>query len=44
VRAQQAVAQAVEGTDPHAPHIQRQQGRQAGEHFTRSLVGEGHCG
>ena len=42
VRTQQAVAQAVEGTNPHATHVVRQHGRQARCHFLGSLVGEGH--
>ena len=40
--AQQAVAQAVEGADPHAPHIDRQHRRKAGEHLLGRLVGKGH--
>ncbi|CFP61046.1 Uncharacterised protein [Bordetella pertussis] len=43
VRAQHAVAQAVEGTDPQATRVDRQQGRHAREHFTRRLVGKGDC-
>ena len=42
VRAQQPMAQAVEGADPHAAHIDRQHGRQAGQHLLGRLVGEGH--
>ncbi len=42
VRAQEAVAQAVEGADPHAAHIDRQHGRQARHHLLGGLVGEGH--
>ena len=42
VRAQQAVAQAVEGTDPHAARVDWQHGRQAREHFLGGLVGKGH--
>ena len=39
---QQAVAQAMESSDPHAPHVDGQHGRQAGHHFSGRLVGEGH--
>jgi len=42
VRAQEAVAQAVEGADPHAAHVHRQHGGQARHHFLGGLVGEGH--
>ena len=42
VRAQEAVAQAVEGADPHAAHVEGQHRRQAREHFLGGLVGEGH--
>ncbi len=42
VRAQQPVAQAVEGADPHAPRVDRQHRRQAREHFFRGLVRERH--
>jgi len=42
VRAQQAVAQAVEGADPHAARVHRQHRRQAREHLLGGLVGEGH--
>ena len=42
MRAQQAVAQAVEGADPHAARVDRQHGRDAREHLPGSLVGEGH--
>jgi hypothetical protein len=38
---QQPVAQAVEGADPHAAHIDRQHGRQPRHHFLGGLVGEG---
>ena len=40
VRTQQAVAQAVEGADPHAAHIDGQHGRQPHEHLLGGLVGE----
>ena len=43
VSAQQAIAQAMKGADPHAARIDRQHRRQARGHFARSLVGEGHC-
>ncbi|MDH6590726.1 hypothetical protein M2165_000615 [Variovorax sp. TBS-050B] len=42
VRAQEAVAQAVEGADPHAAHVHGQHRREPGHHFLRGLVGEGH--
>ena len=42
VRAQEAVAQAVEGADPHAAHVDRQHARQPRQHLLRRLVGEGH--
>ena len=42
MRPQKAVAQPVEGTDPHAAHVQRQHGRQARRHFLGGLVGEGN--
>ena len=42
VGAQKPVAQAVEGSDPHAAHIERQHGRQPRHHLARRLVGEGH--
>ena len=42
VRAQEAVAQAVEGADPHAAHVHRQHRRQARQHLLGRLVGEGH--
>ena len=42
VRAQEAVAQAVEGADPHAAHVHRQHRGQAGDHLLGGLVGEGH--
>ena len=41
VRAQEAVAQAVKGTDPHAAQVDRQHRRQAMQHLARRLVGEG---
>ena len=41
VRAQEPVAQAVEGANPHAAHADRQHGRQPRHHFLGSLVGEG---
>ncbi|OFA01931.1 hypothetical protein DUGA2_38570 [Duganella sp. HH101] len=41
VGAQQAVAQAVEGADPHAACIDRQHRRQTRHHFLGRLVGEG---
>jgi hypothetical protein len=42
MRAQEAVAQAVEGADPHATHIDRQHAGQARHHLLGGLVGEGH--
>ncbi len=42
VRAQQAVAQAVKGADPHAAGADRQHRRDAREHLACRLVGEGH--
>ncbi len=42
VRAQEAVAQAVEGADPHAAHVDRQHRRQPRQHLLGRLVGEGH--
>jgi hypothetical protein len=42
VRAQDAVAQSVKSADPHAAGVDRQHRRNAGEHFARGLVGEGH--
>ena len=42
VRAQEAVAQSVEGADPHAAHRQRQQRAQTGQHLLGRLVGERH--
>jgi hypothetical protein len=42
VRAQEAVAQAVEGADPHAAHVDGQHRRQPRHHFLGGLVGEGH--
>ena len=41
VRAQEAVAQAVESADPHAAHVERQHAGQARHHLARGLVGEG---
>ncbi len=40
VRAQEAVAQAVEGADPHPAHVHRQHVLQARQHFLGRLVGE----
>ena len=40
--AQKSIAQAMEGANPHAPHIHRQHGRQTGQHLFGRLVGEGH--
>src|SRR5690606_3987271 len=40
VRPQQTVAQAMKSADPHAARVDRQQGGQAREHFTRRLVGK----
>jgi hypothetical protein len=42
MRAQHAVAQAVEGADPHAARVDRQHRRDARQHLLRRLVGEGH--
>ncbi len=42
VGAQQAVAEAVKGADPHAFDVDRQHGGQARLHFLGRLVGEGH--
>ena len=42
MRAQKAVAQAVEGADPHAAHVDRQHAGQARHHLLGGLVGEGH--
>ena len=42
VRTQEAVTQAMEGADPHAPHVQWKHGRQPRHHLFRGLVGEGH--
>ena len=42
VRAQQAVAQAVEGADPHAARVHGEHRGEAREHLARRLVGEGH--
>ncbi len=39
---QEAVAQAVEGADPHPPGVDREHRRQPREHFLGGLVGEGH--
>ena len=39
---QKAVAQTMEGADPHGAHIDRQHGRQARHHLFGGLVGEGH--
>jgi hypothetical protein len=41
VCAQQPVAQAVKGADPHAAGVDRQHRRDARQHFLRRLVGEG---
>ena len=41
VRAQQPVAEAVEGAHPHAARVDRQHRREAREHLARRLVGEG---
>ncbi len=40
--AQHAVAQTVEGADPHAARVDGQERRQARHHFARGFVGEGH--
>jgi hypothetical protein len=42
VGAQQAVAEAVEGADPHPLDVDRQHAGQARLHFLGRLVGEGH--
>ena len=42
VGAQQAVAQAVKGANPHAMHIDGQHGGEAGQHFLGGFVGERH--
>jgi hypothetical protein len=42
MRAQHAVAQAVEGADPHAARVDRQHRRQPRLHLLGGLVGEGH--
>ena len=42
MRAQEAVAQPVEGTHPHAAHGDRQHRAQPREHFLGGLVGESH--
>ena len=39
---QKAVAQAVEGADPHAAYVDGQHGLQAHHHFLGGLVGESH--
>ena len=41
MRSQKTVAQAMECANPHAAHIHRQHGSQAGEHFFGGFVGEG---
>ena len=41
VRAQHAVAQAVEGADPHAARVDRHHRADARQHLARRLVGEG---
>src|SRR3990167_6981167 len=41
VRAQQTVAQAMKGADPHAAHVHRQHGGQPRHHLLGGLVGEG---
>ena len=41
MRAQEAVAQAVEGAHPHAAHRQRQHRREPRQHLLGGLVGEG---
>ncbi len=43
VRPQHAIAQPVEGADPHAAGVDRQHPGNADEHFPRGLVGKGHC-
>jgi len=42
MRAQHAVAQAVEGADPHAARVDGQHGGKARHHLLGRLVGEGH--
>ena len=42
VRAQEAVAQAVEGADPHAAHGDREHRVEPRQHLLGGLVGEGH--
>jgi hypothetical protein len=42
VGAQHAVAQAVEGADPHASGVDGQEGLQARHHFAGGFVGERH--
>ena len=42
VRTQEAVAQTVEGADPHAAHVDRQHRGQPRQHLLGRLVGEGH--
>ena len=39
--AQEPIAQAMEGANPHAPHIHGQHGLQANQHFLGGLVGKG---
>ena len=42
MRAQKTVAQAVEGANPHAAHVQRQHRAQTRQHLLGGLVGEGN--
>ena len=42
VDAEHAVAQAVEGADPHPARVHRRQGGEPGKHLPGGLVGEGH--
>ncbi len=42
MRAQKAVAQAMERANPHATHVQGQHAGQAGHHLLGGLVGERH--
>ena len=42
MRAQEPVAQPVEGPDPHAAGVDREHGRKAHLHLPGGLVGEGH--
>ena len=42
VRAQKTVAQAVEGANPHAMHVDRQHAGEPRHHFLGGLVGKGH--